>query len=177
MTIIKDNSLDTSAALLSDIAENVLDRTKYTYSAGRESICIYSGHYSSHKLLEIFNSTCSYKLEELKNSIEIADLYATVLLEDKYQELAREHNEKYKDVQYPPPMFLFSEPPRRASPLIYQYFYSEAEWFQKMTVHDNILPYESTWNINTIRNKIIEDISFFCGGFASREEYESSYER
>lgn len=41
----------------------------------------------------------------------------------------------------------------------FKYFNTEEQTFQQSTVHSNVLPYESTENIKTIKRKILQDIT------------------
>lgn len=40
----------------------------------------------------------------------------------------------------------------------YKYFNTEEQWFQKSTVHDDVLPYESSLQINRIKKAVFEDL-------------------
>lgn len=170
MTILKDTQLDTVVSLISHIAENVDDNSIYDFIVSKYSIQIYDKNQGRY-VLSIDNPNL-----DNYESIRIADYFSDEKIEASYRSLLKEHNEKYSNSpNKSAPMNFPSE--RRSDYLKFVYFYSEAEWFQKMTVLDNVLPYECTWHINTIRNKVIDYISFHCGGFTSREEYENSYER
>jgi hypothetical protein len=167
MTIIKNNQLETIEALILHISENVENEEFYSYTVSKSEILILDS-ISNRVILTIFNNTYF----DRKNIISIADYYNEAPMEREYQEALDKHKAKYTILA--PPMMLF--PVRFLPHVVFEYFYSEAIWFQQMTVREDILSYESTWHINTIRKKICENISFFCGGFESREEYENSYE-
>lgn len=41
----------------------------------------------------------------------------------------------------------------------FKYFNTEEQWFQQSTVHENVLPYESSKQINKIKQAVMKDLS------------------
>lgn len=42
----------------------------------------------------------------------------------------------------------------------FKYFNTEEQWFQQSTVHQDVLPFESTENINRIKKAVIKDLTW-----------------
>lgn len=171
MTIIKESKNETVYSLISDIAENIHKPSEYYYVVRREEISI-SRTNDGRELLVLYNKCIFDNTPDYK--IDIVDLFSELPLEQEYRKRMEEHYSIYSDMPIPPPFF--SSLQRTLPSIRYKYYYSESMSFQQSTVHDNILPYESTWDINTIRTKIVEDISFRSGGaYANRDEYENRF--
>lgn len=148
MITIKDSQNETVYALISHIAENIDNMSEYAYIVYRDAIAILRLSDNRTVLILHNKSFLDYTPEYI---IEIVDLFNEAPLKEEYRKRSNEHYEKYREMSIPPPFL--SSMNTELSLITYKYYYSEEMSFQQSTVHDNILPYDSTWDINTIRNK------------------------
>jgi len=53
---------------------------------------------------------------------------------------------------------LIGEPKKHVTYKKYRYYETEEQWFQQMTVHDNVLPFECLTDISKIKEAVLKDL-------------------
>ncbi|AFC21925.1 hypothetical protein GAP32_467 [Cronobacter phage vB_CsaM_GAP32] len=107
-----------------------------------------------------------------KESITIRDVIQDAIDDIKYQQdlqIAQVRNkallEEFKKYNFDPLVFqvlqnnaiYISKPEPNYK--TFKYFNTEEQWFQQSTVHENVLPYESSKQINKIKQAVMKDLS------------------